>query len=94
MAPFRLTMATRGVLRALLNEPAARHYGYGLSRTTGLRSGVLYPILARLLDHGWLSDKWEDAKRAHGVGRPARRYYLLTDAGREGAAQALRRTEA
>jgi PadR family transcriptional regulator PadR len=59
-------------------SPAARHYGYDLTKQTGMRSGVLYPILHRLLAAGWLTDGWEDQRPA---GRPPRRYYELTDLG-------------
>lgn len=58
-----------------------RHWGYQLSKSAGVRSGVMYPILSRMLDEGWLQDGWEDAA-AVVEKRPPRRYYELTDAGR------------
>jgi PadR family transcriptional regulator PadR len=69
------------VARALMADPSSRHWGYDLSRQTGLRSGVLYPILHRMLDENWLVDGWEhfDGGRRK---RPPRRYYELTDHGR------------
>lgn len=66
---------------ALMENPGGRHWGYELSRQAGVRSGVLYPILHRMLDTGWLEDGWEDLTRLSGR-RPPRRYYELTDEGR------------
>ena len=68
------------VLRLLLEEPAAWHYGYALSRHTGLKSGTLYPILLRLAEQGWLETQWVAAERP---GRPARHTYRLTAEGRK-----------
>lgn len=65
---------------AMLEDPRGQHWGYELSRRSGVRSGVLYPILTRMLSHGWLTDGWESEESAHG--RPRRRYYTLTDEGR------------
>lgn len=67
---------------ALMDQPDGRHWGYELSRTAGVRSGVLYPILHRLLEEGWLEDGWEDQAATKRRKRPPRRYYELTDAGR------------
>lgn len=50
-------------------------------KKSGLRSGVLYPILDRLLTDGWVTDGWEDPDpnaRRHA----RRRYYELTDLGK------------
>ena len=76
---MRRTHALAQVLSAFLDDPAGRHWGYELSKRAGVRSGVMYPILHRMLDEGWLQDGWED----HGAGgkRPPRRYYTLTLAG-------------
>lgn len=78
---MRLTHATVAVLAALTSEPGGRHWGYALSKKAGVRSGVLYPVLHRLLDEGWLVDGWEEMTGA-GRQRPPRRYYELTDVGR------------
>lgn len=79
---MRRTYALVQVALALMADPKARHWGYDLSKASGVRSGVMYPILHRMLDEGWLKDGWEDD--AHAGKRPARRYYELTD---EGAAE-------
>jgi DNA-binding PadR family transcriptional regulator len=44
-------------------------------------SGVLYPMLTRMLDEGWVEDGWEDRTTIREK-RPPRRYYVLTDKGR------------
>lgn len=78
---MRRTMAARAVAQALLADPDARHWGYSLSKQTDLRSGVLYPILTRMLGEKWLIDGWEDPATLEGK-RPPRRYYQLTPDGR------------
>jgi PadR family transcriptional regulator PadR len=76
----RRTHALIQVTLALMEDPTGRHWGYDLSRRAGVRSGVLYPILRRMLDEGWLEDGWEDLAQLGGK-RPPRRYYEVTDEG-------------
>jgi len=66
---------TIGVLQELLRNPEEWHYGYDLSRSTGLKSGTLYPILVRLADWGWLEARWSETVQG---GRPPRHLYRLT----------------
>ena len=73
---------TLRVLRLLLEEPTAWHYGYEISQQTGLKSGTLYPILIRLADQGWLETRWAEPQRQ---GRPARHTYRLTQIGARAA---------
>ena len=56
-----MTVQTQLVLRALLDEPDAEHYGFELSKTTGLKDGTMYPMLARLEDAGWIEGFWEQS---------------------------------
>jgi PadR family transcriptional regulator PadR len=77
---MRKTHALVQVAMALLEDPTGQHWGYELSRKAGVRSGVLYPMLTRLLDEDWVQDGWEDPATISG--RPPRRYYELTDKGR------------
>jgi PadR family transcriptional regulator PadR len=77
---MRKTQRLIEVAMVLLDNPNTRHFGYELSKVSGVRSGILYPMLGRLLEVGWLTDAWE-AERTR-KGRPPRRYYELTDLGR------------
>ena len=70
------------VAMAILSEPTARHWGYDLSKKSGVRSGVLYPMLTRMLEEGWLDDGWENPDTIVEK-RPPRRYYELTSRGQQ-----------
>lgn len=72
-------------------EDSGSIWGYQLSKRSGVRSGVLYPQLDRMLAEGWLGDHWEE--RAGGQKRPPRRYYTLTDHGRAELGAVVRRVE-
>jgi PadR family transcriptional regulator, regulatory protein PadR len=76
------------VLRALIDEPSGEMYGLDLLRATGLKSGTLYPLLARLEGQGWVRRRWEDVDPAE-EGRPRRRFYSLTGLGSHEARQLL-----
>ena len=78
---MRKTHALVALALALMSDPAGKHWGYQLSKESGVRSGVMYPLLSRMLLEGWLEDGWEevDAKKKK---RPPRRYYTLTNEGR------------
>lgn len=78
---MRTTNSLMSVAVALLADAEGEHWGYDLGKRTGLRSGVLYPILRRLLEQDWLEDGWEDPSSTNG--RPPRRYYRLTDEGKQ-----------
>ena len=83
-----MTLQVQLVLAEMLSEPAEQRYGLDLSGTTGLPSGTIYPILARLERIGWVESDWEDPDIVEG--RPRRRYYRLTREGAECADEALR----
>jgi DNA-binding PadR family transcriptional regulator len=87
---MKLTGPLGRVLRAFLTDPAAPRYGYDLMKASGLPSGTLYPMLTRLQGQGLVSSAWEPPG-GDGGGRPARRYYWLTDEGIETARQELAR---
>lgn len=80
---MRNTVQLQQLALALLDDPDGDHYGYPLCKASKLRSGVVYPMLARLLDAGWLTDSWEDPEVARSEKRPPRRIYRLTDLGRQ-----------
>jgi PadR family transcriptional regulator, regulatory protein PadR len=81
---------TLRVLRLLLEEPTAWHYGYEISQRSGLKSGTLYPILIRLADQGWLETRWAEPQRQ---GRPARHTYRLTHVGSRQASALVARVQ-
>ncbi len=89
----RMTLQTQLVLRAMLAEPAAERYGLQLCEETGLPSGTIYPIVARLEQLGWVESNWEDPRDHVAEGRPRRRYYRLTDDGAGQARDALARVD-
>jgi len=76
----RFTRNVAEVLRVFLDDAAEPRYGFELMRRTGLPSGTLYPILARVEGAGWLESHREDVDPAE-AHRPARRFYLITAAG-------------
>ena len=83
-----MTVPLVRVLAELLAAPDGEHYGLALMRSTGLPSGPLYPILARLQTAGWVRAEWEQIDPV-AAGRPARRYYRLTAEGATSAAAIL-----
>jgi len=87
-AEVRVTTNVGKVLRALLAKVDGDHYGYALMRATGLPSGNLYPILARLEKAGWIVGHQEDID-PEAAGRRPRRYYRLTPDGAVAARNAL-----
>ncbi len=88
--PFRMTLPTQFVLRALLEFPTRERYGLELGQAAGLPSGTIHPILARLEGAGWLVSRWEEVDPKE-QGRPRRRYYRLAPDGAERARDALAR---
>jgi PadR family transcriptional regulator PadR len=76
----KLTGALERVLRVMITDPAAPHYGYDLMKAAKLPSGTLYPMLARLQHDGLVHAEWE-APRQDAGGRPPRKYYRLTGEG-------------
>jgi DNA-binding PadR family transcriptional regulator len=88
-----MTLQVQLVLAEMLSEPAESRYGLDLCEKTGLPSGTIYPILARLERIKWVESDWEDPDAHIAEGRPRRRYYRLTREGAECAAEALRAIE-
>lgn len=82
----RVTLQVLKLLEALVESGPTDRHGFELSKVTGLKSGTLYPMLARLESAGWLTSGWESAEA---TGRPRRRYYRLTGVGAEAARRHL-----
>jgi PadR family transcriptional regulator, regulatory protein PadR len=80
----RITGPTLKVLGQFFRCPLVPLSGSEISRSTGLASGTLYPILFRLEEAGWLESEWEDVVPAL-VKRPRRRLYRMTRLGEASA---------
>jgi len=93
---LKLSPQTLLVLEAFLDHPADWKYGYDLSRSTGLKSGTLYPILMRMADRKLLETEWEitDPSNLDKLGKPPRHMYRFTPEGMQFARErrALRAT--
>ncbi len=76
----RLSQQTLSVLAVMAANPHAEHYGLEVARTAHLKSGSLYPILARLEQYGWITGVWEDIDSSK-EGRRPRRLYRFTPEG-------------
>lgn len=76
--PPNRSVQTCELLAVLSGRPRAWHYGYELSKQTGLKSGTLYPLLMRLSDQRLLESQW---LLPDFPGKPARHAYRLTPDG-------------
>jgi DNA-binding PadR family transcriptional regulator len=85
-----MTIQTLALVAPMLDDPTHLWYGLELAAAADLKSGTIYPILARLEKAGWLISRWEDVNPSE-AGRPRRRLYELTGHGREMAREALER---
>lgn len=84
--PPRLSQHSLAALHYLMQ--AKRQSGADITRATGTKPGTLYPMLRRLEEVGWLTSKWESGDPS-AIGRPLKRLYSLTPAGRSGAKSVL-----
>jgi PadR family transcriptional regulator, regulatory protein PadR len=82
----KITPALERVLLVFLEDIGARRYGYDLMKAARLKSGTLYPMLARLQDEGLVTSEWEAPPDD---GRPPRKYYTLTAEGARAARSEL-----
>ena len=77
----------RGVLDLCVLALLARResYGYELAHSLeraglgAIQGGTLYPVLLRLQRTGSVTTRWQE-----GDGGPARKYYQITESGRDG----------
>src|SRR5262245_59741004 len=80
----------RGVLDLCVLALLAQResYGYELAQSLqraglgAIQGGTLYPVLLRLQRTGSVTIRWQE-----GDGGPARKYYQITESGREGLAR-------
>lgn len=83
-----LSYSAAVILQAIAN---GYKYGFDVMDITGLPSGTVYPALRRMEEAGIVDSKWEKETTAQRDGRPARKYYEITAAGREALAEAVKR---
>jgi DNA-binding PadR family transcriptional regulator len=76
----RMTDPIRRVLVVLLEDPTGQHYGYEVHKRSGTTGASAKRILDRLVEHGWVTDEWEEIDQV-AEGRPRRRYFRLTPDG-------------
>jgi DNA-binding PadR family transcriptional regulator len=69
-------------------------FGFDIMEVTSLPSGTIYPALRRLETLQLVTSGWEKNGTARKEGRPRRRYYELTPAGREQLSEAEARFRA
>lgn len=86
---MRVTRATIAVANDIVTNPG-RHWGYDVHQRTGIKTGVITPILIRMRAAGWL-DAHDENPADRAGGRPLRRYYTVTDTGRREIAALLAR---
>src|ERR1017187_4865294 len=76
----RRALADLEVLSYFLEARGETRYGLEIARALGLKSGTLYPVLARLERDRVLCSHWEAADPSE-EGRPRLGLYLLTERG-------------
>jgi PadR family transcriptional regulator PadR len=65
----------------------AKHLRDGEAAKLLTAHGTLYKALGRMAKAGWLTSEWEDPEVAAEQGRPRRRCYAITPAGRAALAK-------
>lgn len=84
----RLSHTAALILKAVSLEYS---FGFDIMDVTGLPSGTVYPALRRLERDALVLSEWEADDNALENGRPARRYYRITQAGKASALAASER---
>ena len=69
-------------------------FGFDIMQVTSLPSGTIYPALRRLESLALVTSDWEKDLTARKEGRPRRRYYTLTPAGRRHLKESEARVQA
>ena len=85
---LKVTPQVAVVLETLMTR-SGDHWGFEIIKETGLKSGTLYPILARLETCGWVASGWGD--NSTNTSGPRRRYYRLTGIGEQAAIESMAR---
>jgi DNA-binding PadR family transcriptional regulator len=80
------------IAKVLLDAPDQHHFVLDVYQQAHVRSAVVYSVLWRWLEYGWLEDGLEDGGR--GLTLLRRRWYRLTALGRTSLTELYRRWEA
>ncbi len=88
MGKSYLSFSATVILQAVAN---GYQYGFDIMDMTGLPGGTVYPALRRLEDMGYVLSKWEKHEIAQRELRPPRKYYEVTDVGKQTLAEAVKR---
>ena len=88
MSSGKLSHSVAIILKAL---SLGYQFGFEIMEISGLPSGTVYPALRRLERDGLVGSHWEPEEEALKEQRPARRYYVLTRAGKEVESTATKR---
>jgi len=89
--PLRISFTGILILQALAE---GYRFGFDIMQVTGLPSGTIYPALRRLESLDFVTSDWEKDLNARKEGRPRRRYYTLTQAGRRQLKESEARVQA
>lgn len=84
--PFRITPPLLHTLAVLIDTGRPLH-GWEIARSAAEPPANVYRVLQRLHSVGWVSREWADEDES--PGRPRRRLYQLTEAGREAGPRLL-----
>lgn len=83
-----LSLAAATILNAVANGFT---FGFDIVDVTGMPGGTVYPALRRLEEAGYLTSEWEKRRVAQAELRPRRKYYEITESGRQILAAAVKR---
>ena len=83
-----VSLAAATILNAIANGFS---FGFDIVDITGMPGGTVYPALRRLEEAGYLTSEWEKQRVAQSELRPRRKYYEITESGREVLAAAVKR---
>ena len=70
------------LLMLMAVRPEKEYSGYEISKSFGISSGTLYPLLLKAENAGLLEARWEEGDPGK-LGRPRRRYYRISGEGIE-----------
>ena|ERR1700730_523942 len=86
---MRWSRSSLKVIQVFLEAPQGEFCGSDLMSRASVSPGVVYPFLLKWEEEGFLESRWED-QDASDLGRPRRKFYRLTRAGKRTAREALK----